>query len=318
MKLESDFWHDLAVKFRSLKERDPDGIWRADWHLVVKVGDQSAPIPQYRLVGSGPSEVSIRYQFDALARSGGPKIYPYMDSLMGWFEGIRASPLNTASSERSQEFGEDGTLAADHWRGSIRDTFQASIDLCKYYESLALETERMGETQEEVELNAQQQKAYRILIEANEPEPEAEIELKGSTTGLEASPGQVNGAESATVTTDTDAEADGPKETEYPISTAAAEGEVVVNDERQNGLPTEMSSAPDLKQAARAKIRSAWLDQRLAQHSEWASDGDLAGHGGPTYNTIQRYRSGAQSNQELYVRRKLAKVLKCDIGEVPS
>src|SRR5438067_2145953 len=136
MILESDFWHDLAAEFRALKQRDPDGLWRADWRFVLKVEEQSAPIPQWRLVGSGSSAHPIQYEFEALARRGGPKIYPNMDSLVGWFEAIRTSPLNTGGAQCLTETGTDGSVVARHYSGSIKDVFQASMDVCKYYECL--------------------------------------------------------------------------------------------------------------------------------------------------------------------------------------
>jgi hypothetical protein len=74
----------------------------------------------------------------------------------------------------------------------------------------------------------------------------------------------------------------------------------------------------DPEHAQRASIRSVWLDGRLVQHSEWTSDTDIAANGGPSYNTIQRYRSGASSTREMYVRRAFAKAFRCDIKEVPE
>jgi hypothetical protein len=67
---------------------------------------------------------------------------------------------------------------------------------------------------------------------------------------------------------------------------------------------------------ARAKLRSDWLDEQLAQHKEWTSDTFSAANGGPSYNTIRRYRSGAVSTREPSVRRQLAVAFKCDISDV--
>jgi len=44
-----------------------------------------------------------------------------------------------------------------------------------------------------------------------------------------------------------------------------------------------------------SEIRSTWIDRKLAEHTEWTSDTDIEANGGPAYNTIQRYRSGAKS-----------------------
>jgi len=78
------------------------------------------------------------------------------------------------------------------------------------------------------------------------------------------------------------------------------------------------SEDPDPDNQERANVRSVWLNQKLAQHSEWTSDTDIADNDGPVYNTIRRYRSGALSTRDLYVRRRLAKAFGCDIGSVPE
>jgi hypothetical protein len=67
-----------------------------------------------------------------------------------------------------------------------------------------------------------------------------------------------------------------------------------------------------------AKNRADWLDRQLSCRPEWSSDLDIHRNGGPTYNTIQRYRSGKKSAQEKYVRNKLASALGTDISEVPE
>jgi hypothetical protein len=73
----------------------------------------------------------------------------------------------------------------------------------------------------------------------------------------------------------------------------------------------------DRKRAKRRKTRSVWLDRRIAQKT-WSSDTDIAHNGGPTYNTIVRYRSGVRSTRDTYVRGKFAKAFDCNISEVPE
>jgi hypothetical protein len=68
----------------------------------------------------------------------------------------------------------------------------------------------------------------------------------------------------------------------------------------------------------RGKLRSTWLNERLVQHKEWSSDTDIAANGGPSYDTIGRYRSGASSSRDMYVRRKLAGAFGCDLEGVPD
>jgi hypothetical protein len=71
------------------------------------------------------------------------------------------------------------------------------------------------------------------------------------------------------------------------------------------------------KQTKRGKTRSAWLDEQITL-KQWSSDTDIATNSGPTYNTIQRYRSGEKSTRETYVRGRLAKAFGCLISEVPE
>ena len=85
---------------------------------------------------------------------------------------------------------------------------------------------------------------------------------------------------------------------------------------RKRGKPISRQDAKQEKR--RGKTRSAWLESTLTQHPDWSSDLDIAAHGGPSYNTIQRYRSGTKSTRDNYVRKKLAKALGCNIPEVPE
>jgi hypothetical protein len=80
--------------------------------------------------------------------------------------------------------------------------------------------------------------------------------------------------------------------------------------------PAKRKSAPN--QAAvevkLSKVRSEWLDEKKGE----LSDLDIEKNGGPTYNTIARWRAGKKSNRDAYVRGKLAKALNCDLQEVPK
>jgi hypothetical protein len=74
----------------------------------------------------------------------------------------------------------------------------------------------------------------------------------------------------------------------------------------------------DPDRLGRATARADWIDRRLAQHSTWTSDTDITANGGPSYNTIRRYRSGARSTRDLYVRRQLAMAFQCAVADVPE
>jgi hypothetical protein len=85
--------------------------------------------------------------------------------------------------------------------------------------------------------------------------------------------------------------------------------------------PARSETGPDTsdpEQAKRATTRSAWLEQGLTHHPEWSSDTDIAANKGPSYNTIQRYRSGITSSRDRYVRRKLAAAFACKPEEIPE
>jgi len=71
------------------------------------------------------------------------------------------------------------------------------------------------------------------------------------------------------------------------------------------------------QQAKRKKIGSAWIDLQRSQ-KQWTSDAEIADHGGPTYNTIRRYRSGQESTRDPYVRGLFAAAFACDISKVPK
>jgi hypothetical protein len=81
--------------------------------------------------------------------------------------------------------------------------------------------------------------------------------------------------------------------------------------------PDVIPEEPANEQQRVARIRSEWLDGQLSRKG-WGSDLDIAAHMGPSYNTIQRYRSGKKSSQDRSVRGKLAKALGTDISNVPE
>lgn len=162
---DSDFWRDLAERFRAV---DPYPILRADWQYTVMAGAEPPPLATWRLAGADRNTRSIQLEFESLARRGGPKVYPNMDSLMGWLEALRGHRLNVESEGMGLESGPDGSTVGHHYFGSIVRVCQASADLCKILESLALETERLARLREEVQAKAEQQQPYRAALDANE------------------------------------------------------------------------------------------------------------------------------------------------------
>jgi hypothetical protein len=145
--LDSDFWRDLANGFRAI---DPSGFLRADWHCSIEVGHQGPPPPTIWRLPGGKLTRSIQVEFEALARRAGPKVHPYVDSLNGWLEALRESGFN---AEQQPGFGiesnEQGAVVAHAYSGTISSVCLASADLCKHYESAALEQERMADVHRE-------------------------------------------------------------------------------------------------------------------------------------------------------------------------
>jgi hypothetical protein len=87
---------------------------------------------------------------------------------------------------------------------------------------------------------------------------------------------------------------------------------------RDRRLSGATGTGGDGAMVERARVRSAWLDQRLSEHPTVESDTDIVKNGGPSYNTIRRYRSGRLSTRDRYVRKRIAAVFNCEITEVPE
>jgi hypothetical protein len=126
---------------------DPHQLLRADWHYRVEVGAEPPAVAEWRLVGTDRHTRSIQFEFEALARRGGPKVYPVMESLTGWLEALRGYQLNAETHGIGIESRPDGTIISRLYSGSIVQICKASVDLCKLLESMALETERMKNNQ---------------------------------------------------------------------------------------------------------------------------------------------------------------------------
>jgi hypothetical protein len=85
----------------------------------------------------------------------------------------------------------------------------------------------------------------------------------------------------------------------------------------ETGLQPNDPESPDPTDADRGRIRSAWLDDKRGTKG-WTSDLEIQQNHGPTYNTIQRYRSGKKSTHDPGVRLKFAAAFGCEIGDVPQ
>jgi hypothetical protein len=151
--LDSDFWRNLANEFRAI---DPSGFLRADWQCCAKIGDEPPHVATWSLPG-GKLTLSIRLEFEALARRAGRKVHPYMDSLDGWMEALRESGFDTDRHDGvGIESDEHGQIVAHTYFGTISRLCPVSADLCKHYESAALESERMADVQRESQAMAEE------------------------------------------------------------------------------------------------------------------------------------------------------------------
>jgi hypothetical protein len=138
---DSEFWRSLAVEFRAI---DPYMWLRADWHFFVKAGEDVA---EWRLVGPTKKH-SLQFEFESLARRAGPKVHPVMDSFIGWMEALREFGMNMESHGVGAESDSNGIIIGHRYFGTISQVCHASFALCKHYESIALEAERMASVSE--------------------------------------------------------------------------------------------------------------------------------------------------------------------------
>jgi hypothetical protein len=142
------FWRELATEFRAM---DMSGDLRADWHQTVRTGESPPPTAEWRIVAVGSYLRSVRIAFEASARRGGMEIHPYMDSLIAWLEELRCHGINHEHGPIASEETPDGKVVARIYTGTIFNLCHASADLCKIYESMALEIERLRRVKNETD-----------------------------------------------------------------------------------------------------------------------------------------------------------------------
>jgi len=140
------FWRELAAEFRAM---DTTGDLRADWHQTIKIGESSSRTADWRIVAASSHMRSISFAFQASARRGGMEIHPYMDSLTAWLEDLRSKGINHERGPIVSEVSPDGKNVATIYTGTISNVCYASADLCKIYESAALEIERLRRIKDE-------------------------------------------------------------------------------------------------------------------------------------------------------------------------
>jgi hypothetical protein len=141
---DSDFWCDLAAKFRALAAGSSNRELRAMWSGDLDDSGLEAK-REWRLIATGPgwlgSVKTIQVEFEALARRGGLKIDPSLDSLDAWLDALnREGPEDVTHGEGTHQ-NADGEVV-HHRFGTINQVCAASADYCKILEARALEVER--------------------------------------------------------------------------------------------------------------------------------------------------------------------------------
>jgi hypothetical protein len=134
--LDSDFWHDLAEKFRALP--DPDGILSAFW-----TSERGGPATW----SVNPTKFSwdcssLRAQFEALAARAGARIdNPYRRDLHAvWFDAL----CIYFPGDRSGSGGEVIAGKPSQTWGTIHNICEASATFCNILEYQALEAENLA------------------------------------------------------------------------------------------------------------------------------------------------------------------------------
>jgi hypothetical protein len=133
--LDSDFWRDLAERFRKL---DPDGILQAGWTLPC--GHLSSEL--WEIFGTGDLGPSIRAQFEPLATRAGLKLgaqsrYP----VDVWLSALKAY------GPQMDLVGPSGLVLAES--GVIKSLCKISADVCNKLETRVLRIEHTADVANE-------------------------------------------------------------------------------------------------------------------------------------------------------------------------
>jgi hypothetical protein len=130
---DSDFWHELADKFRAL---DPTQCLRLKW-IAFPVERRWEP----EVIATGEACTSVKVQFEPLATRAGLKLTSASitsSGLLGWLEAIQYFAGNERTSEGILT-GEDG-ITRQFIGGTIMNLCEVSADLCNALEVRALES----------------------------------------------------------------------------------------------------------------------------------------------------------------------------------
>ncbi len=144
---DSDFWRELAEKFRAIE--DPFDLLHAEW----KKFDKQPWTLVDEAITRRPQRASIAARFEPLARRCGTKLDSTRDSLHVWLNAMKTEGRWTEHEVHSNlnELGEtiDNPILIACW---IVRLCQSSADYCNILEARAIESERLA-TEEEKRKN---------------------------------------------------------------------------------------------------------------------------------------------------------------------
>jgi hypothetical protein len=95
-----------------------------------------------------------------------------MESLTGWLESIRYYGLYEEHALQGESANPEGQVVGHSRMGTVIDLCQASVDLCKHLESLALEEERKDGLRRSEELKAEESQSYKATFDENSLKPD--------------------------------------------------------------------------------------------------------------------------------------------------
>jgi DNA-binding XRE family transcriptional regulator len=157
---ESDFWRDLAERFRVIRRDDFAGL-RADWQDIT-IGRQTTT--QWDLRSASESTVS---QFTAAARRGGIRLKntaKATDLLHVWLNNLRSETDPSSRQVIAVEYDQNGLVTNNARGGSIQHVCQVSANFCNELESLALEAEQAMGAAPQVQSSVPKSKIKRQTI----------------------------------------------------------------------------------------------------------------------------------------------------------
>jgi hypothetical protein len=314
MAVDPAFWRNLREDFEKLQAAER--LHGHRFRLIVNLGP---------LKDKGETRNAIEYGWDfpdpglktrlsALALRGACGLG--YDSEYHWYDELsRAAFVRFDVAGTEAVVLSEGAMAETKW-GRIADVVEESITLCYKLEADAGSPDRAGPAR------SSQSGASPTGNSDSQAGPvgtDSTAERRGEDRARLAAYPLVRDNPSTPNHVSYDVVEEANRESESPSDALTSDGEPSFATHLKE---TQKRRDPSLREMGksvtkRGKARSKWLDSRRAAMG-WTSDLDIHVNSGPTYNTIRRYRSGAKSTRDPYVRQKLAAAFGCKISEVPN